>query len=228
MRQYVRFQPQKVTQKKWLKIGFFLLGPFVFIILAIAASNQYVANSTKLYLFNNVQKTPKNNVGLVLGTSSGLKNGQPNLYFTYRINAAATLFKAGKVKHLIVSGDNHIKNYNEPEEMRLALISKGVPDSCITMDFAGFRTLDSVVRCQKVFGQTKFTIISQQFHNQRAVFLARQKGLEAIGFNAQDVPKSLGLRTSIREPLARCKAVIDIFILNKQPKFLGQPVKIKV
>lgn len=228
MSQYISFQPQKVTQKKWLKIAFFLLGPFVFIILAIAVSNQYVVNSTKMYLFNNAQEIPQNNVGLVLGTSSGLKNGQPNLYFTYRINAAAALFKAGKVKHLIVSGDNHIKNYNEPEEMRLALIGKGVPDSCITMDFAGFRTLDSVVRCQKVFGQTNFTIISQQFHNQRAVFLARQKGLEAIGFNAQDVHTSLTLRTRIREPLARVKAVIDVFILNKQPKFLGEPVKIKV
>jgi SanA protein len=111
--------------------------------------------------------------------------------------------------------------------MRLALIGKGVPDSCITMDFAGFRTLDSVVRCQKVFGQTKFTIISQQFHNQRAVFLARQKGLDAIGYNAKDVHKSLALRTKVREPLARFKAVLDI-LFNKKPKFLGEPVKIKV
>ena len=227
MSQYISFQPQKVTQKKWLKIAFFLLGPFVFIILAIAVSNQYVVNSTKMYLFNNVQEIPQNNVGLVLGTNSELKNGQPNLYFSYRINAAAALFKAGKVKHLIVSGDNSVKNYNEPEEMRLALIGKGVPDSCITMDFAGFRTLDSVVRCQKVFGQTKFTIISQQFHNQRAVFLARQKGLDAIGYNAKDVHKSLALRTKVREPLARFKAVLDI-LFNKKPKFLGDPVKIKV
>ena len=103
MSQYISFQPQKVTQKKWLKIAFFLLGPFVFIILSIAVSNQYVVNSTKMYLFNNVQEIPQNNVGLVLGTNSELKNGQPNLYFSYRINAAAALFKAGKVKHLIVS-----------------------------------------------------------------------------------------------------------------------------
>lgn len=220
-----------LTQKKWLKkarkIVFFLLGGFLFIILSVVVSNQYVVNSSKMYLFNSVQEIPQNNVGLVLGTSSGLSNGRPNLYFTYRINAAAALFKAGKVKHLIVSGDNSVKNYNEPEEMRLALIGKGVPDSCITMDFAGFRTLDSVVRCQKVFGQSKFTIISQQFHNQRAVFLARQKGLDAIGYNAKDVHKSLALRTKVREPLARFKAVLDI-LFNKKPKFLGDPVKIKV
>ncbi|UPT67539.1 MAG: YdcF family protein [Sphingobacteriales bacterium JAD_PAG50586_3] len=102
-----------------------------------------------------------------------------------------------------------------------------MPDSCITMDFAGFRTLDSVVRCQKVFGQSRFTVISQQFHNQRAVFLARQKGLNAIGYNAKDVHTSLTLRTRVREPLARLKAVIDI-VFNKQPKFLGEPVQIKI
>jgi SanA protein len=221
------FLTQKNQLKKARKIGVFLLGAFLFIILSVVVSNQYVVNSSKMYLFNSVQEIPQNNVGLVLGTSSGLSNGRPNLYFTYRINAAADLFKAGKVKHLIVSGDNHIKNYNEPEEMRLALIGKGVPDSCITMDFAGFRTLDSVVRCQKVFGQTKFTIISQQFHNQRAVFLARQKGLDAIGYNAKDVHKSLALRTKVREPLARFKAVLDI-LFNMKPKFLGEQVKIKV
>lgn len=228
MAQSISFKGQKVQQKKRRKIVIFFLGTFLFIILSILISNQYVINTTQPYLFNTVQQIPKNNVGLVLGTSSGLSNGRPNLYFTYRIDAAAQLFKAGKVKHLIVSGDNHIKNYNEPEEMRLALIAKGVPDSCITMDFAGFRTLDSVVRCQKVFGQSKFTVISQQFHNQRAVFLARQKGLDAIGFNAQDVSKNMALRTRIREPLARLKAVIDIFILNKEPHFLGPQVKIKV
>jgi SanA protein len=227
MAQPLSFLTQKNRLKKTRKIGIFLLGAFLFIILSVVVSNQYVVNSSKLYLFNSVEQIPQNNVGLVLGTSSGLSNGRPNLYFTYRINAAADLFKAGKVKHLIVSGDNHIKNYNEPEEMRLALIAKGVPDSCITLDYAGFRTLDSVVRCQKVFGQSKFTIISQQFHNQRAVFLARQKGLDAIGYNAKDVHKSLALRTRVREPLARFKAVLDI-LFNKKPKFLGDPVKIKV
>ncbi len=228
MSQIINIFGKKISRKKTLKIAIFCLSPFLLIILAVATSNQYVVNTTQAYLFNNVQEIPQNNVGLVLGTSSGLKNGRPNLYFTYRIDAAAALFKAGKVKHLIVSGDNHIKNYNEPEEMRLALINKGVPDSCITLDFAGFRTLDSVVRAKKVFGQSKFTIISQEFHNRRAVFIARKKGIDAIGFNAKDVPKGLALRTKFREPLARLKAVIDIYILNKQPHFLGEPVKIKV
>lgn len=227
MRQYLTNLLEKNRLKKPLKTVVFLLGPILFIILALVASDQYVVNSSKLYLFDNAQKIPQNNVGLVLGTSSGLSNGRPNLYFTYRINAAADLFMAGKVKHLIVSGDNHIKNYNEPEEMRLALIAKGVPDSCITLDYAGFRTLDSVIRAKKIFGQTSFTIISQEFHNKRAVFLARLKGLDAIGYNAKDVHKSLTIRTRVREPLARLKAILDI-VLNKQPKFLGPQVKIKV
>ncbi len=109
--------------------------------------------------------------------------------------------------------------------MRLALIAKGVPDSCITLDYAGFRTLDSVIRCRKVFGQSSFTIISQRFHNTRAVFIARQHGLNAVGYNAKDV-KVYGIRNSVREPLARFKAILDVYIFNKQPHFLGAPVKI--
>ncbi|UPT67538.1 MAG: hypothetical protein M0D57_02355 [Sphingobacteriales bacterium JAD_PAG50586_3] len=120
MAQQLSLLIKKLQPKKPLKLALFLLSGFLFIILAIYASNQYVVNSSKLYLFNSVKEIPQNNVGLVLGTSSGLRNGMPNLYFTYRINAAADLFMAGKVKHLIVSGDNHIKNYNEPEEMRLS------------------------------------------------------------------------------------------------------------
>jgi len=190
-------------------------------ILAVIFSNALIINRSASYIYNDVSKIPENNVGLVLGTSSTLANGRGNLYFNYRIAAAAQLYHAGKVKHLIVSGDNHVKNYNEPEEMRLALIAKGVPDSCITLDFAGFRTLDSVVRCKKVFGQSRFTIISQKFHNQRALFIARNYGIDAVAFNAKAVDGAGNRRTSVREPLARFKAVLDLYIFHKKPKFLG-------
>ena len=190
--------------------------------------NFWVEYSTKQQIFANLEKIPFNKVGLVLGTAKYLNGGYRNPYFYYRIEAAAQLYHAGKVKHLLVSGDNSLKSYNEPEEMQMALMEKGVPESAITLDYAGFRTLDSVVRSKAVFGQQKITIISQKFHNQRAIFIANQRGVTAVGYNSKDVSFRLGIKIRLREYLARCKAILDIIILNKQPKFLGEQVHINI
>ena len=109
--------------------------------------------------FVNAVNVPYNKVGLVLGTSPKMPSGKPNFYFTSRINAAATLYKSGKVSYLLVSGDNGSRNYDEPTAMRDALIAAGVPAKAIYLDYAGFRTLDSVVRAREIFGQTSITII---------------------------------------------------------------------
>jgi SanA protein len=106
------------------------------------------------------------------------------------------------------------------------LIKRGIPASKIFLDYAGFRTLDSVVRCREIFGQHAVTIISQPFHNERAVFIARNKGIKAIGFNARDVNKYYGFKTQAREKLARGKMVLDL-IFNKQPRFLGEKIIIQ-
>lgn len=163
----------------------------------------------------------------MLGTSRYTKRGFENPYFANRIKAAVQLYKKGKIKHILVSGDNRLKEYNEPRFMLNALLKEGIPESAITMDFAGFRTLDSIVRCREVFGQQKTTIISQKFHNQRALFLANHRKLDAVGFNAQDVPLAWSWKVRFREYLARCKAVLDL-IVNKQPKFLGERVPIDI
>lgn len=162
---------------------------------------------------------------MLLGTSPTLRSGVRNPYFQNRIQAAAELYKAGKIKYILVSGDNHRTEYNEPEEMRKALIQKGVPEDAIFLDYAGFRTLDSVVRANKIFGQQKFTIISQQFHNQRAVYIASWYGLDTVGYNAKDVSLSVGLKVQVRELFARVKVFID-FLFNKSPKFLGEPIEL--
>ncbi len=128
----------------------------------------------------------------------------------------------------LVSGDNRLKSYNEPKQMQAALLERGVPESAITLDYAGFRTLDSVVRSKAVFGQQKITIISQKFHNQRALFIANRRGVTAVGYNAKDVSFRLGIKIRLREYLARCKAILDIIILNKQPKFLGEKITITI
>jgi len=151
-----------------------------------------------------------------------------NLHFRNRINAAARLYKAGKIKHIVVSGDNRSKFYNEPVQMKNDLLKLGVPSSAITADFAGLRTLDSVVRMRKVFNQHRFTIISQEYHNYRALFIAKHHNLDAIAYSADKVRLKHSIKTEIREYFARVKAIIDLYILNRGPKFLGKKIPIKI
>ena len=198
----------------------------VLILLFCILCNQWVASATRSKMTHTIAELPNNSVGLVLGTSRYGPGGYTNLYFAHRIEAAWQLYKAGKIKHFILSGDNSRVSYNEPIEMQKALIEKGVPPEAITLDYAGFRTLDSVVRCKEVFQQHKFTIISQKFHNHRALFIARYYGLDAVAFNAKAVAYN-AKRMYIREMLARCKAVLDLYILHKKPKFLGEKIDIE-
>ncbi len=174
-----------------------------------------------------VDKIEAREVGLLLGTKPHGKYG-PNLYFRYRIEAAAELYHAGKIRRIIVSGDNSRKDYNEPEAMRRALEARGVKPEDIYEDYAGFRTLDSVIRADKVFGQKRFTVISQMFHCKRALYLAERNGIDAIGFAAQDVriPR-FRLKNHLRETLSRSAAVLDI-LLGRGPHFLGDPIRIDV
>ena len=208
----------------WLSIIPFLI--FIVFILIIF-SNWLVINRAKGLTFDDIAQIKENKVGLVLGTIKTLENGRINLYFKYRMDAAELLFKKGKVKYLIVSGDNSHEGYNEPLYMKQDLMSRGIPEDKIFADYAGFRTLDSIVRAKEIFQQNSFTIISQKFHNERAIFISHAKGFNVIGFNAQDVNKIDGLSVQIREYLARVKVLIDIYIINQQPKFLGEKIKIK-
>ena len=130
------------------------------------------------------------------------------------MEATARLFKVGKIKYIILSGNNDSRYYNEPLDMQKALLNLGVPENVMTLDYAGFRTFDSVIRCKQVFNQDNFTIISQNFHNARALYIARNEGIEAISFAAQDVPDGYSLRTLVREYLARPKAVLDVHFLR--------------
>lgn len=199
---------------------------FLLTILFILFANWRIESYTQNNVFDQTDKIPHNKVGLLLGTSKKLANGWKNLYFHYRIEAAVELYQAKKIDFILVSGDNGLDYYNEPLDMQKALMEKGVPEKAIILDYAGFRTLDSVVRSLKVFGQSKITVISQKFHNQRAIYIAQTYGMEMIGFNAQDVGASLGFKTQVREKLARVKVFLDLFVLNTQPKFLGEMVKI--
>ena len=214
---------KKILFNKWT------IGSGILLVCFTIFSNVWIIESTKNNIYDNIAKTPNNNkVALILGTSRYTARGNTNLYFKYRIDAATKLYYQGKIKHIIVSGDNSLKSYNEPKEMLKALMNRGIPESAITLDYAGFRTLDSVVRCKKVFGQNKFIIISQRFHVERALFIAHKYDIDAIGYTAQDPPKKYSTKTKIREYFAKTKAVIDLYIIHKKPKFLGKKELIKI
>lgn len=206
---------------KWIIIIISIL-----IIAIIWIANNTIENSTNSLVYSDLKQIPHNKVGLLLGTSKLLKSGLPNQYFLNRIKATVDLYKSKKIDFVVISGDNSKKSYNEPLDMKNELIKNGIPEVKIFLDFAGFRTYDSVIRLDKIFGQSSFTIISQDFHNRRAIYIAKQMNIEAIGFNAKDVNLYNGFKTKLREKFARVKVFIDLLI-NKEPKFLGQAIEIK-
>jgi SanA protein len=194
------------------------------VVLLIVVCDLRVRNFARGRLSDDVRTLPHEHAALLLGTSSRLQGGSPNPYFEYRMDAAAELFRAGKVDCILVSGDNHHASYNEPMAMRKALLDRNIPDSLIFLDYAGFRTLDSVIRACEVFGQTSYIVVSQRFHNERAVYLAVRHGIDAVGYNARDVRAPGARRVRAREWLARVSACWDVLI-GRGPHFLGDPVE---
>jgi len=196
------------------------------LMLTFLAYSNWLVGLTSGLCYSNIEKVPARKLALVLGTSKKLKNGNHNLYYTYRIQAAAELYRNAKVKYILVSGDNSTKSYDEPTAMKKDLIAQGVPGDKIFIDYAGFRTLDSIERCLKVFQEENITVVSQQFHNERAVFIAKYKRINAIGYNARDVNLHYGFKTQLREKFARAKAVLDLFLFKTRPKFYGETISI--
>ncbi len=209
--------------RKKIKTLLFLVAiPVLFIVVSNYAIESYAQDKT----YYDVSTIQKNKVGLVLGTSKTLQNGHINLYFKYRIEATVALYKEGKIDFVLVSGDNSTTSYDEPTDFKDELVKRGIPEHKIFLDYAGFRTLDSVIRAKEIFGQEKITIISQEFHNERAIYLAGKNDIEAIGFNATDVSRRYGIKVQLREYLARTKVFLDI-LFGVNPKFLGKKIEIK-
>lgn len=177
------------------------------------------------YCYDDVEKIPPRKVALLLGVAKTAPSGNPNAFFRGRIEAAAKLYHAGKIVHIIISGDNSRKDYSEPQDMKEALMEKGVPETAMTLDYAGFRTLDSIVRCREIFDCRKITVISQRFHAERALYIADKYGIDAIAFAAADTPwKWLNERNWRREKYARTAAWLDLNILYRSPRYLGEKI----
>lgn len=203
---------------------------FLFVLIAFPSlfllwANYRVESVSDDFVTSNIEELPDVKVAIVPGTIKFLKSGYVNQYFQYRINAAAKLYEAGKVEHFLVSGDNSRKDYNESDDMRLSMIEAGIPDSIITMDFAGFDTYDSMIRARDVFGQSKFIVVSQEFQNERAVYIARSFGIEAFGFNAENVTSYGGIKTKTREFFARGKAYVEV-LFGVEPTYLGEKIEL--
>jgi SanA protein len=190
-----------------------LVGGLV-VLAVVVACNVWIITATKSQVFYEIKSVPFNNDGLVLATGKLIEKGRVNQHFLFRVDAAAALYHAGRVKRLILSGD---KRHDEPMEMKRALLQRGVPESALILDNYGLRTLDSVVRARDVFKCGKLTLISERFHDFRALFLSRYYGVDAVAYAPEELSFRWMVRPMARECLARVKAVLDLYVLKTKP-----------
>ncbi len=208
--------------KKFLR---FLIKSFFGLFVFLIINYFFIHFNTTRYVYDNLQEVPKTKVGMVLGTSKYTVKKSYNLFYKYRLQAAEDLYKNGKIDYILISGDNSTKYYNEPETMKKDLIKSGIPADKIVLDYAGFRTYDSVLRAKKVFGLDTLLVISQDFHIRRAIFIGRKNNMEIIGYKAKSPGGKSRLKILVREMFARALAVWDV-LTGKQPKYLGEKIKI--
>ena len=200
-------QVRKILVKslKWLSL------PVLVCIAAAFYSNHIINKSAEGKTYSEPSAIPHRSTALLLGTNPKARSGRPNSFYTQRIDAAVKLYKAGKFDRLIVSGAGDEEGYNEPLAMRADLTERGIPDSIMVLDEEGHRTINSVERAKKTYGVDSCIIISQAFHNKRAIYQAEHFGLDAIGFDAADSPFLYWrVKNHLREYLARVKAVIEV------------------
>ena len=191
------------------RIFFYLLTAFVGV---LAISNLVVIISTYSRIFESVENVPKQEVGLVLGTSRRLSTGDDNPFFYNRIKTAAELSQNDKIDSFLLSGDSTSRYYNEPSDMKKALMDLGIPDSVIRLDYSGLSTYESMKRCRDVYGITSITVITQRFHGYRAVYLGDHFDISSNAVVTEEVPIGRSFRTLVRELFARTKAVGDVYI----------------
>ena len=198
----------------------------ILLLTILIFSSSLTADENDYKIYTNIKEIPAKKAALVLGTAKYVKKGKQNYFYTYRIKAAAQLWKAKKVKAIVVSGDKS-KYYDEVTTMYKDLIKQGVPSKYITKDFAGYRTFDSIVRAKEIFSLDDYIIVSQKFHLERALYIAKGKAQKAIGFAAKSIEGTLASKKmEEREKLAMIKAYLDLNMLNTKPKVLGEKVKV--
>jgi len=197
---------------KFIAVAFFLS---LFTAVAVLLYAEFsITKAAKGKLYNSVEVIPYRSVAVVPGTSKYTVRGTRNLFYQNRLDAVFSLYEAGKISHIIASGDNRDRFYDEPRTMKADLVAMGVPSEIITRDTAGVRTYESVLRAKTIFGADSVVFVSQAFQNQRAIYIARHLGVEMIGYNAENVSLKGGFRTYVRERFARILAVKDVIRLK--------------
>lgn len=208
---------QRLIKRFVLWAGLCLLGGA----LVFVGLNAWMVQRSRSRVATVPAEVPVTPLALVLGTSKTLASGRVNSHWKGRMDAAAALWKAGRIKHILVSGDNRRADYNEPRDMRDGLVERGIPVSAITLDYAGLRTLDSVIRAQEIFGIHRCVIVSDDFHLPRAIWLADRRGMEVTGFHGPALPWDLSGKSRTREWLARINATLEEWILRTEAKHYG-------
>jgi len=210
-------------KKIWLSTIAFVLTATVAIILV----DRVVSWKTEDKIYSDASLLPSYDVALVLGTSKYLGRIL-NDYYANRINAAIALYDKKRVNTFLLSGDNAHRSYNEPWTMKRDLLKAGVPEESIFLDYAGFRTLDSIVRSKEIFDADEFIIITQKFHCERALFIANYYDIHAVCLAVPGPQQYSGVSIRFREVFARVKAVLDLYLFRTQPKFLGpkEPIRL--
>jgi SanA protein len=214
------FSPKELRLKrKCRRIRLFLGLSLLIVLSLLILADVYVGSFSKGRLYQKAEDVPYRRAAVVLGCNK-YAYGRLNLYYQHRIQAAVELWEAGKIDAILVSGDNSRKEYDEPGSMKADLVEKGIPAEYIALDYAGFRTLDSMIRAKEVFGLDEYIVVSQPFHCQRAIYLAGRKGQSVIGYAAVNPTGVLTIKVRLREVFARFAAVLDI-IISRTTKFLG-------
>lgn len=202
--------------KRRRQILYFSIAILVILAIIVALCNISVDRNAEGRTFSNINDVPTMQTALLLGTNPKTRDGKrPSSFYLARINATAELYKHGKFRQLIISGDKR-EGYDEPQTMRHDLIERGVPDSIIMMDGQGYRTLMSLRNSKQYFGVHDMIIISQKWHNERSIFLADKMNIKAVGYNADDVRHPRAIWTHIRELLARVKLFIDLYVTHRE------------
>ena len=209
-------------KKKVIRICAWTIGIVAVTCLALMLiCNQIVVNNAEEKVFSDIDSIKYGKVGLLLGTTPLARIGRiTNYFFIYRIDAAEQLYRAGKIEKILISGDDHsLDGVNETECMRDSLVARGIPASSIILDGKGYRTICSVINANKVYGLKSFIVISQKFHNERAIYQAEHLGLDVKNiqaYNAKDPKSRLAYLTTIREYFARVKMFIDLITYDEE------------
>lgn len=203
-----------------------LLFTLAVLLLTVTLSMLWINVSTADSIYAEITDLPHNTVGLVPGCNKYISQGVINTYYSQRIDAAVKLYNAGKIDYILVSGDNAHPSYDEPREMKNSLIEAGVPKEVIYSDYAGFRTLDTIIRSKEVFQLNSVTFISQSFQNRRGIFIGKNRKIDIVAFNADETNHKINVKIAFREGFAKIKMLLDLFIIGEEPKFLGDPITI--